>query len=144
MQRSRCQGRQRGSIERPGAAVVEFALVMPIFLVFIVGVIEVGRAIMVQQLITNASREGARIASYESTSATSTVTSTVNAYLSNVSIANPSTTVSPDPPSSAADGQQISVTVSVPYSQVSWVPSPFFLAGKTLTATSVMRRQPSP
>jgi len=136
--------RRRKSDSRRGAALVEFAVVMPVFLVFIVGMIEIGRAIMVQQLITNASREGARVAGYDSTSLTSTVTSAVNASLSNAKITSATTTVSPDPPSGASDGQQVSVTVSIPYSQVSWVPSPFFLKGRTLQATSVMRREPAP
>ena len=43
-----------------------------------------------------------------------------------------------------ADGQQVSVSVSVPYANVSWVPSPFFLTGRTLKATSAMRREPAP
>ncbi|HUY36334.1 MAG TPA: TadE family protein [Pirellulales bacterium] len=134
--------RQRSS--RRGTAVVEFAVVIPLFLLFIVGMIELGRAIMVQQLVTNASREGGRIAGYDSTTQTSTITSAVNAYLTNVNISGATTVVSPDPPSGAADGQQVSVTVSIPYANVSWVPSPFFLAGCTLQATSVMRREPAP
>jgi Flp pilus assembly protein TadG len=137
-------GGRRKSDSRRGAALVEFAVVMPVFLVFIVGMIEIGRAIMVQQLITNASREGARIAGYDSTTLTSTVTSAVNTSLSNVKITSATTTVSPDPPSGASDGQQVSVTVSIPYSQVSWVPSPFLLKNRTLQATTVMRREPAP
>lgn len=129
---------------RKGAALVEFALVAPIFLILIAGVIELGRAIIVQQLLTNASREGARVAGYDSTTQTSTVSSAVSNYLSTVSISSATTTVSPNPPSLAADGQSVSVTVSVPYTQVSWLPNTFFLGGQTLQATSVMCRQPSP
>ena len=39
---------------RKGAAAVEFALVMPLFFMLILGIIEFGRAIMVEQIITNA------------------------------------------------------------------------------------------
>ncbi len=39
---------------------MEFAVVAPLFLVFVFGMIEYGRMVMVQQVITNASREGAR------------------------------------------------------------------------------------
>src|SRR5688572_16558794 len=46
---------------RRGAAVVEFAIVAPIFFLLIFGMIEFGRVVMVQQLLTNASREGARL-----------------------------------------------------------------------------------
>ncbi len=41
--------------------MVEFAIVAPIFFLLIFGMIEFGRVVMVQQLLTNASREGARL-----------------------------------------------------------------------------------
>lgn len=43
-----------------GQALVEFALVMPIVLLMLVGIIEFGRAWNVQQVMTDAAREGAR------------------------------------------------------------------------------------
>lgn len=136
--------KSRKQESRRGAVLVEFALVAPLFLTLIVGVIEIGRAIDVVQILTNASREGARVASFETTSQTSTVTSAVNLYLSNRGISQASVTISPDPPSGASVGQPVTVTVNIPYSQVSWFPSPFYLGGQTLQATSVMCRQPSP
>jgi Flp pilus assembly protein TadG len=50
---------QFGRNER-GQALVEFALVMPILLLLIMGVVEFGRAWNLQQTITDAAREGAR------------------------------------------------------------------------------------
>lgn len=47
---------------RFGAATVETALVLPVFFMVMVGIVEVGRAFMVSQLLTNAAREGGRIA----------------------------------------------------------------------------------
>lgn len=132
----------RNALERSGAAIVEFALVAPLFLSLIAGVIELGRAIEVVQLLTNASREGARVASYDTTTQTSSITSTVNSYLSSVGITGATTVVSPSP-TTASDGTAMSVTVSIPFSSVSWFPSPFFLGGQTLQATSVMCRQPA-
>jgi Flp pilus assembly protein TadG len=46
---------------RRGAAAVEFAVVAPVFFLMIFGMIEFGRMVMVQQILTNASREGARL-----------------------------------------------------------------------------------
>jgi len=129
---------------RRGAAVAEFALIAPLFLTLIAGVVEMGRAVIVVQELTNASREGGRIASYDSTTQTSPIKTAVNTYLTNVGISGATTVVSPSPPSAAADGQQISVTVSIPFNSVSWLPTPFFLGGKTLSASTVMCRQPSP
>ena len=45
---------------RTGAAVIEFAVIGPLLVLLILGVIEFGRMVMVQQILTNASREGAR------------------------------------------------------------------------------------
>ena len=45
---------------RCGAAAVEFAIVAPVFFLLVIGMIEVGRAMMVQQVLINASRVGAR------------------------------------------------------------------------------------
>jgi hypothetical protein len=45
-----------------GQALAEFALVIPIFLVLMVGVFEFGRAIYYIQVVNNAAREGARYA----------------------------------------------------------------------------------
>src|SRR5437773_8227177 len=44
-----------------GQAMVEMALVLPLFLFFIFGIIEIGRAWSVKQVMTNAAREGSRV-----------------------------------------------------------------------------------
>src|SRR5262245_60642408 len=51
-------GRQR----RRGVAIVEFAFILPILVVVLLGVWEIGRMIQVQQVLKNAAREGARVA----------------------------------------------------------------------------------
>ena len=43
-----------------GAAAVEFALILPVFLVLLLGIIEFGSAYNAQILLTNAAREAAR------------------------------------------------------------------------------------
>jgi Flp pilus assembly protein TadG len=126
--------------KRRGAAVVEFAVVAPVFITLVFGMIEYGRMVMVQQMLTNGSREGARVGVLDGTT-TSEVQSAVTTYLSNAGITGSTVTVTPNPPSSAGYGAPVTVTVTVPFSQVSWLPTPMFLSGKTLTATSVMRRE---
>jgi Flp pilus assembly protein TadG len=44
-----------------GAVAVEFALVLPLFLVLVIGVVEFGLIMYSKTVITNASREGARL-----------------------------------------------------------------------------------
>jgi len=45
-----------------GQALVEFSLVLPVFLVMLMGVVDVGRAIWAQNSLAAAAREGARFA----------------------------------------------------------------------------------
>ena len=47
---------------RRGAATVEAALVLPIVIMFLFGILEYGRYVMMLQILTNAAREGARYA----------------------------------------------------------------------------------
>jgi len=126
--------------ERRGAAAVEFAVVAPIFLLLVFGMIEYGRMVMVQQVLVNASREGARKAVLDG-STQQDVVDVVDQYLNSASIDGATITVTPANPEDAAFGDPVTVTVSVDFDQVSWLPSPMYLGGKTLSATSVMRRE---
>jgi Flp pilus assembly protein TadG len=59
----RCQQTQRKAPmpqRQRGAAVVEFALILPILLLLLVGTIDASLALYDKAVITNASREGAR------------------------------------------------------------------------------------
>ena len=49
-------------ISQRGAAYVEFAMVLPFFLVFVMGIVEFGRGFNIYHTLTNACREGARLA----------------------------------------------------------------------------------
>jgi Flp pilus assembly protein TadG len=53
--------RRRGS-RRRGQALVEFALVIPLFLLLLVAIFDLGRAVFAWNTLSNAAREGARIA----------------------------------------------------------------------------------
>jgi len=127
---------------RRGAAAVEFAIVAPVFFLFVFGMVEYGRMVMVQQVLTNASREGARRAVLDGTT-TSEVQATVNQYMELAGITGQTITVTPSPPSTAENGEPVTVEVSVPFSQVSWLGSPMFLGDTTLQARTVMRRESS-
>ncbi len=127
---------------RRGSAVVEFAIVAPVFFAFTLGMIEVGRAVMVQQILTTASREGARQAVLDGATQ-SAVTTFVTSYLTSASVSSGGATVAFNPSLPTASGYTgpVTVTVSVPFSQVTWSPSPIFLKGTTLTASTTMQRE---
>ncbi|MBT6068961.1 pilus assembly protein [Candidatus Peregrinibacteria bacterium] len=48
-------------INRRGQALVEFAIIFPLVIILLFGIYEIGIALSVQQTITYAAREGARI-----------------------------------------------------------------------------------
>jgi Flp pilus assembly protein TadG len=102
---------------RRGVAATEFAIVAPLFLLFVIGIIELGRGLMVQQVLINASRVGARQAITLGATAASVKTSVAD-YAASVAVPHVSVTVAPDPASVVA-GAPITVTTSVQYADVS-------------------------
>ncbi len=124
---------------RRGASAVEFAIVAPVFFMLVLGMVEVGRAMMVQQVLINASRVGARQAVTLASTSSSTIT-TATDYATNVGVPGITVAVTPDPGTAAA-GTELTVTSSVGFESVSWLPAPWFMGGKTLTSSSVMRKE---
>ncbi|NLE39560.1 MAG: pilus assembly protein [Pirellulaceae bacterium] len=131
--------------QRRGAAAVEFAIVAPVFFLMILGMIEIGRAVMVQQVITNASREGARMAVLPGATI-GDIETRVDNILSSQTISGATVQIldengSATDPQNAAYGDILQVRVSVPFSEVSWLPASKFLGGRTLSAATVMRTE---
>jgi Flp pilus assembly protein TadG len=145
----------RGKSKRRAASLVEFAFVVPVLLMFLMGVFEYGRFLFTLQLVNNAAREGARYAAVNiTTDTTSGVQTYVDNYLagqgatqyvgytasSNISVymADPTTGQNTGTSwQSAGWGNGIGVTVSGTYQPV--VPGLLKLAGSmTLTGTCVV------
>ena len=104
--------RRRGE---SGQALVEVAIALPILLALLVGIFEFARAYNVQQVITNAAREGAREAVLPGTGSATVVDSVVDARLADANINTATVTIS----SVTVDtGQPVSVQVSVDYTFV--------------------------
>lgn len=134
-----CGRRMRRREGIRGAAAVEFAIIAPVFFLLVIGFIELGRGLMVQQVLTNASRVGAREAISLHTSATE-VKNIAREYAEGVSVPGTLVTVTPDPADVDA-GDEITVTVSISYANISWVPAPWFMSNTILSANSVMRKE---
>lgn len=119
--------------------MVEFALVLPLLLLLLVGMIQFGLALFRFQGLQAAAREGGRIASIP-TKSQSQIISQVNASLSELPLgsATPVVTVTPSTtfPCQGRSGQ--SVTVSISYANpidIPLVPT----INKTLQAISEFR-----
>lgn len=130
----------RAAKSRRGVATVEFAVVAPLLLLLVFVVIEFGRMIMVQQILTNASREGARRAIVEAATVAD-VEAKVNDYLSRTSVSAATPSVSSGDLKKVGFGDPITVSVSVKYREASWLPVPRFVGDLTLTGCSVMRAE---
>ena len=122
-----------------GSAVIETALAIPLLLILGVGIAELGRAYQTSQVLTNAAREGARVAAL-SNSAANAVDAGVRQYLQTDGLL-----------SDATVGVNITgseVTVSYPFQFVVLQPVAQLLVSGSMvdspirvTATSVMRNE---
>ncbi len=111
-----------------GASAVEFAIVLPLFLVLTFGIIEFGVIMYNKAILTNASREGARFAILFDSVVHNDVdiANKVKAHLKfdpidnsslliNLGGASAPPTISVSPPPVHIKGDLISVTVTYPY-----------------------------
>ena len=98
-----------------GSVAVEFALLLPVLLLLIFGIIDFGRAINAQITLTQAAREGARLASLGySTSAVTTRAQSAATGLSPV----PTVTVTSACPTGAGTGVDAVVKLSYTFTFV--------------------------
>ena len=131
---------QRIEKRRRGTSAVEFALVLPVFLSFLLGVLEFARMGMASQVLTNAAREGCRLAALPGKTATD-AQNRVNSVLSASGFPNATISLTPADPSTATGGTAIKLTVSVPFSSLSWLgESTFMNVNVTASATFASER----
>ncbi len=69
-----------------GQSLVELALILPVAVVLVLGAVEFGRFLMVQQVVVTAAREGARMAILPTTRFQSEVEAVVREWLRNGSL----------------------------------------------------------
>lgn len=130
---------------RRGATLVEFALVVPVFFIIVLGIFEIGRVCMVTELLTEAARRACRQGVIEGTGS-STIQSTATDYLTSVGISGETASVyvndalaGSSDVSSMPAYTEITVVVTVPVANVTWVPT-WFVYG-TLSGQYTMRRE---
>jgi Flp pilus assembly protein TadG len=107
--------------------------------------IEFGRVMMALEMLNNAARNGARMAVI-SGSTTASAKQAISDTLANTTITGASTSIAVNGDTSvdvsnASPGDTITVTITVPASNVSWLPVAVFTGNKTLGNTVVMRHE---
>ena len=122
-----------------GTSAVEMALVAPLLIALIMGQLESSRLGMVAQLLTTAAREGCRVAVI-SGNTQAKVQARVEAVLTGSGI-NVGTVTPTAGWETAVTGTPITVSFDVPYSQVSWLPTPYYLKTAHIKVSATMNRE---
>jgi Flp pilus assembly protein TadG len=131
-----------------GSNLVEFALVLPLLLVLVFGIVDFGLALFDKAVITNAAREGARagmvyrVPRMTDAEIRTVVQNYAAAHL--VTFGTPSLTITPtwndvDASGDRSSGDTLTVSVNYPYNYLVMSKLIPTLGSLNLTSTSVMR-----
>lgn len=125
---------------RRGAAMVELALMLPLFVLLIFAQIEASRLSMVAQNLTVAAREGCRVAVIEGKTQ-SDVNARVNGILAAAGLSGVTMVQTPPDCTTARLGgttTTVQIMLSVPLSNVSWPAPSRYFRNVTVRGTATM------
>lgn len=123
--------------QRKGAAAVEFALTVPILILFLFATFELGRGNMMLNTTESAAYEGARVGIIPGSTAAQ-AEDAARLILFTSGIKNADVEITPNDLS--VDSEAITVTISVGYEENSIIP-PGFLGGASFVRTCVLNRE---
>ena len=131
--------RSKNPVSRKGAAVVEFAVCLPLIVLIVFGGIEASSMLFLRQTLVQASYEGVKTAvKVDGTAADATASAT--AVCNGRNLRDFRVVVNPSNLASLNRGEVIEITVTAPGDTNSVFPfGPF--AGKDVTATAVMVKE---
>ncbi len=119
-----------------GAAAVELAVVLPLLLTLVFGIIEFGWVFMVRETLTNSSREGARVAVLQG-STEQDIRDRVAASMNPTGLSTYTVQINRSSPGDPNE----TVKVLIPYADVSLLGGYFGPTDFNLGATTVMRKE---
>ena len=131
-----CERRNR--TRQSGQALVEFAMVVPILVMLLMAIVECGRAYMVKQNLTAASRDGVRVAILPGSSE-SDVQNAVNSELASAGLDSGATITMQNVGLDGNSGDEVRVSVTYPFHVLSGTIIPGFSGTINLSSTTVMR-----
>lgn len=119
-----------------GQSLVEFTLVLPMFLLLLIGIAEFGRAWMTRNILTGASREAVRVAAIQGNSASAL--SRANGILASAGISGASVNIADD--GTPFGTCSVTVSYNFPVTIAGFLPG---IAGTNfpLTASTTMRKE---
>jgi Flp pilus assembly protein TadG len=119
-----------------GATAVEFALIVPLLIVLVIGIAEFGRAFQVQGTLSAAAREGVRLMALQNDPAAARAAVRNAAASLNPAITDAQITITPAScPQLNAGSTSVRLTIDYPMPYLTG----FFGTGVDLTGTGVMR-----
>lgn len=157
----RRSGITRSSRRRYGATVVEMAIVMPVFGVFLAGLMETGHAFMIMDVLNSSAKQAARFGALEGKTSAEVLTLAQNKMSGAVDPADATVLIKDgsdfdtpgfDPTglnyaslpnielADTEDKQLFIVRIEVPYNDVAILP-PFWIKNITLSGQAVMRHE---
>ena len=119
--------------------MVESSIALSVVTFLTLGMIEMSQIGMTSQLLTTAAESACRVAvinGHTQDDVSSVVSSVLT--VSGIKSTSYTLTTSPSDVTTTHLGDAITVTVSVPFSQVSWFGKPMFFAASTLTSSVTM------
>ena len=134
-----------GQNRRSGSAVVELAIVSPVFFLLLFGLVEMGRTLMVKHALTEAARAGCRESILSTTirvdDADSAARQHLVAYLSGArDSATCRVSISPSDLSVVERGEEITAIVEVDCADISWI-APSYMKNRVLRGEATMKRE---
>ncbi len=126
-----------------GAAAVEFAMMVPVFVILVMGSIEIGWALYIQNALIDASRLGARSATTDSSTTSLQIVDNVKDYMKGMVASTDHMNVVIDPdPALVTRGTPITVTVTIPYDEkIMLLPTAIIMEGITLESHTTMNKE---
>jgi hypothetical protein len=150
--------RHNGKPKRFGSAAVEAALVLPLLIIVSFGAIDIAQYINLAQLVSNASREGARVASRNGTETVAQVEAAVVSFMSDALAhlsaqeladaidievqCGPCSEAVPEGKMTAIEsGESVTVHLSFDFAKVRWLSGPSYWNNDVQESTTVCRRE---
>lgn len=139
---------------RAGVVAVEAALVVPVVVFITLGTIDVSQYVNLAQVVTNSSREAARVASRNDTTTVADVEASVRSYVAatfpnmstsdvnsvvKIEVRDKDNNVISSDLTTVDSGDPLVVNVSFDYSQIRWIPGPDYFGGANASRTTCRR-----
>ena len=125
--------------ERPAAAAVEFAVILPLVVALLLGAVELGRAVTVQHMLQEAAQAGCRLYSVNDPELTrQDAIDIIELAMSHAGVDNYEIDLEPGSRAEVDEHlEPVTVRITVAYNDVSWF-TPKFLADANIVGTCTL------